>query len=71
MEKKDVYYSQEHKYCGSRRVDAPLEGFVWDARAAAMMKAAYFDLVFWHGDVLGDILDESLSAYDTHGRRFP
>jgi hypothetical protein len=35
------------------------------------MKAAYFDLVFWHGDVLGDILDERLLDGDVCGRRFP
>jgi hypothetical protein len=56
--------------CDSRCVDAPLEGFVWDARAEATTETACFDLGSWPSDVLMDIFGESLGDSDARGCRF-
>ena len=57
--------------CGSRRVDAPLDGFVRDGRAATTAETTCYDPGSWADAVLGDILDKSLGDGDARGRRFP
>jgi hypothetical protein len=39
--------------------------------AVATTNAACFNLRFWPGSILGDILGESLSDGDARGHRFP
>jgi hypothetical protein len=44
---------------------------VWDARAEATVDVACFASRSWLGDMLGDILGESLNDGDARGCRFP
>lgn len=55
----------------SRRVAAPLEGFVWVVRSTMTTEVACFDPGSWPDVVLGDFLGESLGDGGTRGLRFP
>jgi hypothetical protein len=56
---------------GNRRVDAPLDGFVWVVRATTMVELACFDPGTCPDVVLEDFLGESIDHGDARVRRFP